>query len=185
MKAPGRGPAAGLPGPGDNLLRYQPLLPFGEFGPGHHRRLDRGHITGDLHHHPAGTVGLSRASSVMAAAFAIASAQVMARARPLTSSNPSDCFTRCSFEGQTDFGRMASTSLCGRGITWLDLTSPTTLAAALPASTAALTAPTSPRTITVISPEPIFRNQSTARWRISPLHQRLQWRQPGLRFNQS
>ncbi len=27
-----------FPGPGDNLLRYQPLLPFGEFGPGHHRR---------------------------------------------------------------------------------------------------------------------------------------------------
>ena len=77
MKALDTGRQQAFPG-GDNLLRYQPLLPFGEFGPGHHRRPDRGHITGDLHHHPAGTVGLFGASSVMAAAFAIASAQVMA-----------------------------------------------------------------------------------------------------------
>ena len=38
----------------------------------------------------------SRPTSVMEAAFAMTSAQLMANARPLTSSNPSDCFTLCS-----------------------------------------------------------------------------------------
>lgn len=61
---------------------------------------------------------------------------------------------------------MASTSLCGRGITWQDFTSPTALAAAEPASTAALTAPTSPRTMTVTKPEPIFRIPRAVRWQI-------------------
>ncbi|EAL10486.1 conserved hypothetical protein [Listeria monocytogenes str. 4b H7858] len=54
------------------------------------------------------------------------------------------------------FGSNVSTSLCGRGITWIDCTSPTLRAAAAPASVAAFTAPTSPRTITVTRPEPIF-----------------------------
>ncbi len=38
VKALRRGLAAGLRRPGDNLLRHQPLLPVGEFGPDHHRR---------------------------------------------------------------------------------------------------------------------------------------------------
>src|SRR5271166_5370393 len=50
---------------------------------------------------------------------------------------------------------MPSTSSCGRGITWTEMTSPTLPAAAAPASVAALTAPTSPRTITVTKPPPI------------------------------
>src|SRR5574337_1112708 len=54
------------------------------------------------------------------------------------------------------FGRIISTSLCGRGITWTETSSPTRCAAAAPASVAALTAPTSPRTITVTYPAPIY-----------------------------
>ena len=46
-------------------------------------------------------------------------------------------------------GRIFSTSACGRGMTWTETSSPTRRAAAAPASVAALTAPTSPRTITV------------------------------------
>ena len=53
-------------------------------------------------------------------------------------------------------GRIFSTSLWGLGITCWATSSPRRLAAAAPASTAAFTAPTSPRTITVTSPEPIF-----------------------------
>ena len=48
-----------------------------------------------------------------------------------------------------DFGRIRSTSACGRGITWTEMSSPTRRAAAAPASVAAFTAPTSPRTSTV------------------------------------
>src|SRR5882724_1740758 len=51
--------------------------------------------------------------------------------------------------------RIASTSSCGRGMTWTDTTSPILPAAAAPASVAAFTAPTSPRTITVTRPPPI------------------------------
>ena len=47
------------------------------------------------------------------------------------------------------FGRIRSTSACGRGMTWTETSSPTRRAAAAPASVAALTAPTSPRTMTV------------------------------------
>src|SRR5207247_7862091 len=53
-------------------------------------------------------------------------------------------------------GRIFSTSLCGRGITCTDTSSPTRRAAAAPASVAAFTAPTSPRTITVTYPAPIY-----------------------------
>src|SRR5690606_5542729 len=45
-------------------------------------------------------------------------------------------------------GRTEDRSPCGRGMTWTETRSPTRLAAAAPASVAALTAPTSPRTIT-------------------------------------
>src|SRR5208282_6430774 len=51
--------------------------------------------------------------------------------------------------GWPPLGRIFSTSSCGRGITWTATSSPTRRAAAAPASVAALTAPTSPRTITV------------------------------------
>ena len=44
-------------------------------------------------------------------------------------------------------GRIFSTSSCGRGITCTETSSPTRRAAAAPASVAALTAPTSPRTM--------------------------------------
>src|SRR5699024_7471514 len=53
-------------------------------------------------------------------------------------------------------GRIFSTSLWGLGITCVATSSPSLEAAVLPLSTAALTAPTSPRTITVTSPLPIF-----------------------------
>src|SRR5712692_2504792 len=53
-------------------------------------------------------------------------------------------------------GRIFSTCSCGRGITCTATNSPTRLAAAAPASTAAFTAPTSPRTVTVTYPEPIY-----------------------------
>src|SRR5690554_53643 len=46
-------------------------------------------------------------------------------------------------------GKIFSTSAWGRGMTCTDFNSPTFPAAAAPASTAAFTAPTSPRTITV------------------------------------
>src|SRR5690606_6356272 len=52
-------------------------------------------------------------------------------------------------------GRMVSTSPCGRGITCTDTSSPTRPAAAAPASVAALTAPTSPRTMTVTYAAPV------------------------------
>src|SRR5262249_16800480 len=45
---------------------------------------------------------------------------------------------------------------CGRGITWTETSSPTRRAAAAPASVAALTAATSPRTMAVTYPAPIF-----------------------------
>src|SRR6188472_4544026 len=45
---------------------------------------------------------------------------------------------------------------CGRGITCTDTSSPTRRAAAAPASVAAFTAATSPRTMAVTYPEPIF-----------------------------
>src|SRR5215470_12486813 len=51
---------------------------------------------------------------------------------------------------------MRSTSTCGRGITCTDTSSPTRRAAAAPASVAALTAPTSPRTRTVTYPAPMY-----------------------------
>ena len=44
-------------------------------------------------------------------------------------------------------GRIFSTSACGRGMTCTDTSSPMRRAAAAPASVAAFTAPTSPRTI--------------------------------------
>src|SRR5207237_384874 len=53
-------------------------------------------------------------------------------------------------------GMPSSTSACGRGMTWVATTSPTRRAAAAPASTAAFTAPTSPRTMAVTSPASIF-----------------------------
>ena len=53
-------------------------------------------------------------------------------------------------------GRIFSVSAWGRGITWMETISPTFFAAAAPASVAAFTAPTSPRTMTVTYPEPIF-----------------------------
>src|SRR5215207_11004443 len=53
-------------------------------------------------------------------------------------------------------GRIISTSVCGRAITCTDTSSPTRRAAAAPASVAALTAPTSPRTITVTYPAPMY-----------------------------
>src|ERR1019366_9518122 len=46
-------------------------------------------------------------------------------------------------------GKIFSTCSCGRGMTCTDTSSPTRRAAAAPASVAAFTAPTSPRTITV------------------------------------
>ncbi len=48
---------------------------------------------------------------------------------------------------------MFSTSVCGRGMTWTDTSSPTRCLQ-LPRSVAALTAPTSPRTKTVTKPPP-------------------------------
>src|SRR5262245_11389439 len=49
-----------------------------------------------------------------------------------------------------------STSPCGRGITCTETSSPTRRAAEAPASVAALTAATSPRTITVTYPAPMY-----------------------------
>ena len=46
--------------------------------------------------------------------------------------------------------------MCGLGITWTEMSSPTRRAAAAPASVAAFTAPTSPRTITVTYPAPMY-----------------------------
>ena len=51
-------------------------------------------------------------------------------------------------------GTTAVNSLCGRGITWTECTSPTLAAAVEPASTADLTAATSPEQNTVTKPEP-------------------------------
>src|SRR5262247_3297805 len=53
-------------------------------------------------------------------------------------------------------GIASSTLPCGRGITCTLTNSPTRRAAAAPASVAALTAATSPRTIAVTNPAPIF-----------------------------
>src|SRR5688500_11774449 len=53
-------------------------------------------------------------------------------------------------------GSASSRLACGRGITWTETSSPTRRAAAAPASVAALTAATSPRTIAVTYPAPIF-----------------------------
>src|SRR2546423_738833 len=53
-------------------------------------------------------------------------------------------------------GIASSTLPCGRGITCTLTSSPTRRAAAAPASVAALTAATSPRTIAVTKPAPIF-----------------------------
>src|SRR5439155_20549668 len=53
-------------------------------------------------------------------------------------------------------GRIFSTSWCGRGITCTETSSPTRRAAAAPASVAAFTAPTSPRTCTVTYPAPMY-----------------------------
>src|SRR5687768_113516 len=53
-------------------------------------------------------------------------------------------------------GRLSSTLPCGRGITCTLTSSPTRRAAAAPASVAAFTAATSPRTIAVTKPAPIF-----------------------------
>src|SRR3989440_12459197 len=53
-------------------------------------------------------------------------------------------------------GIASSTLPCGRGITCTLTNSPTRRAAAAPASVAALTAATSPRTIAVTKPAPIF-----------------------------
>src|SRR6185295_1711265 len=53
-------------------------------------------------------------------------------------------------------GSTRSTSACGWGITWTLINSPTRRAAAAPASVAAFTAPTSPRTNTVTYPAPIY-----------------------------
>src|SRR5262249_46315319 len=59
-------------------------------------------------------------------------------------------------------GMTASPLACGRGITWTDTTSPTRSAARWPASVAALTAATSPRTIAVTYPPPIFSNPTSS-----------------------
>src|SRR6185436_9468062 len=53
-------------------------------------------------------------------------------------------------------GSTRSTSACGRGMTCTLINSPTLRAAAAPASVAALTAPTSPRTKIVTYPAPIY-----------------------------
>jgi hypothetical protein len=53
-------------------------------------------------------------------------------------------------------GRASSTLPCGRGMTWTLTSSPTLRAAAAPASVAAFTAATSPRTMAVTKPAPIF-----------------------------
>src|SRR5262249_13624046 len=53
-------------------------------------------------------------------------------------------------------GKTSSRLVCGRGITWTETSSPTRRAAAAPASVAALTAATSPRTSAVTEPAPIF-----------------------------
>src|SRR5215210_9331707 len=53
-------------------------------------------------------------------------------------------------------GRASSTLPCGRGITCTLTSSPTRRAAAAPASVAAFTAATSPRTMAVTNPAPIF-----------------------------
>src|SRR5262245_47904893 len=53
-------------------------------------------------------------------------------------------------------GRFSSTDECGRGMTCTLTSSPTRRAAAAPASVAAFTAATSPRTIAVTKPPPIF-----------------------------
>src|SRR5580765_653525 len=66
----------------------------------------------------------------------------------------------CGFAGASatyaPLGRILSTSTCGRGMTCTDTSSPTRRAAAAPASVAAFTAPTSPRTITVTYPAPMY-----------------------------
>src|SRR6202795_3394769 len=53
-------------------------------------------------------------------------------------------------------GRVSSRLGCGLGMTCTETSSPTRRAAAAPASVAALTAATSPRTITVTYPEPMY-----------------------------
>src|SRR6185295_486076 len=53
-------------------------------------------------------------------------------------------------------GSASSRFACGRGMTCTETSSPTRRAAAAPASVAAFTAATSPRTIAVTYPAPIF-----------------------------
>src|SRR5436853_676909 len=69
----------------------------------------------------------------------------------------------CAHDSRDDHARAcrltgidSSTLPCGRGITCTLTSSPTRRAAAAPASVAALTAATSPRTIAVTNPAPIF-----------------------------
>jgi hypothetical protein len=83
--------------PRNDLLCHQPVTRLRKVGASDDGRLNRGHITSDFDYRPARAIGFSIPSSVMEAAFAITSAQLIASARPLTSSNPSDCFTLCSF----------------------------------------------------------------------------------------
>src|SRR3954469_5813715 len=62
---------------------------------------------------------------------------------------------RFAAAGATAAGSTFITSSCGRGIRCAETSSPVLLAAVAPASMAALTAPTSPRTATVTYPPPI------------------------------
>src|SRR6185503_14229979 len=69
----------------------------------------------------------------------------------------------CADNARNDHARLdavigiaSSTLPCGRGITCTLTSSPTRRAAAAPASVAALTAATSPRTIAVTNPAPIL-----------------------------
>src|SRR5262249_11793368 len=57
-----------------------------------------------------------------------------------------------------EIGKIFSRSSAGRGMTWTPTSSPTRRAAAAPASVAAFTEPTSPRTIAVTRPASTFRH---------------------------
>src|SRR6185436_6698217 len=70
--------------------------------------------------------------------------------------SPEDASNDHSGYRSRPIGRVSSTLPCGRGITCTLTSSPTRRAAAAPASVAAFTAATSPRTIAVTKPAPIF-----------------------------
>src|ERR1019366_8158258 len=89
------------------------------------------------------------------AAFSIASVAWTSATRPFVSIIPIASFAISGSPIPCYFNMLSTRASWGRAITCDDTSSPTTLAAAAPASTAARTLPTSPRTIAVTYPPPI------------------------------